>query len=78
MGAFCRDCLMDLGEAEAGCRSCASVRSVAHEELNELAIAHVDCDAFYAAVEKRDRPELNDKAVIVGGSRKRGVVLTAC
>jgi DNA polymerase IV len=78
MGAFCRDCLAELGEPGAGCRSCGSVRSVAHQELNELAIAHVDCDAFYAAVEKRDRPELNDKAVIVGGSRKRGVVLTAC
>ena len=78
MSAFCRDCLADLGEAGAECRSCGSPRIVAHQELNDLAIAHVDCDAFYAAVEKRDRPELKEKAVIVGGSRKRGVVLTAC
>jgi DNA polymerase-4 len=48
-----------------------------HAELDRLAIAHVDCDAFYAAVEKRDRPELRDKPVIVGGG-KRGVVATAC
>jgi DNA polymerase-4 len=51
---------------------------MSHPELDELAIAHVDCDAFYAAVEKRDNPALEDKAVIVGGSRRRGVVLTAC
>ena len=50
---------------------------VAHDELPALSIAHVDCDAFYASIEKRDRPELRDRAVIVGGS-ERGVVLTAC
>ena len=50
---------------------------VAHAELATLEVAHVDCDAFYAAVEKRDRPELRDKPVIVGGGR-RGVVSTAC
>lgn len=37
----------------------------------------MDCDAFYASVEKRDNPALRDKAVIVGGGR-RGVVSTAC
>lgn len=48
-----------------------------HPELFDLSIAHIDCDAFYASVEKRDNPELRDKAVIVGGG-KRGVVSTCC
>jgi DNA polymerase-4 len=42
-----------------------------------MAIAHVDCDAFYAAIEKRDDPSLADQPVIVGGGH-RGVVATAC
>ena len=37
----------------------------------------MDCDAFYASVEKRDNPELADKPLIIGGG-KRGVVSTAC
>jgi DNA polymerase-4 len=78
MNAFCRDCLADAAAGAAACRACGSSRLIAHDELYELDIAHVDCDAFYAAVEKRDKPELNDKAVIVGGSRRRGVVLTCC
>jgi DNA polymerase-4 len=75
---FCRDCLTPL-EAAPGkrCRNCGSPRLVIHDEIDELAIAHVDCDAFYAAIEKRDAPELRDKPVIVGGGR-RGVVSTAC
>ena len=37
----------------------------------------MDCDAFYATIEKRDDPSLNDKPLIIGGG-KRGVVSTAC
>ena len=48
-----------------------------HDELHDLRIAHLDCDAFYAAIEKRDRPELRDVPVIVGG-RHRGVVAACC
>jgi DNA polymerase IV len=72
---FCRDCLNDT--CEASCPNCGSTRVVSHPELNSLAIAHMDCDAFYAAIEKRDDPSLNDKPLIVGGE-VRGVVSTAC
>jgi DNA polymerase-4 len=78
MNAFCRDCLAESAAEDAVCRACGSSRLIAHAELRELDIAHVDCDAFYAAVEKRDNPTLVDKAIIVGGSRRRGVVLTCC
>src|SRR5207302_1862358 len=54
-----------------------SPRLVCHSELCSLAVAHVDCDAFYASVEKRDRPELADRPVIIGGGA-RGVVLACC
>ena len=75
---LCRDCGAALpAPAAARCRGCGSPRVVAHPEIETLAIAHIDCDAFFAAIEKRDDPSLHDKAVIVGGSR-RGVVLTAC
>jgi DNA polymerase-4 len=63
--------------ADATCPSCGSTRVLAHPELDRLAIAHMDCDAFYAAIEKRDDPSLNDKPLIVGGE-VRGVVSTAC
>jgi DNA polymerase-4 len=77
MLGFCRDCRHDAPERAARCSACGSPRLLRHPEIDALAIAHVDCDAFYATIEKRDDPSLADKPVIVGG-RQRGVVLTAC
>jgi DNA polymerase-4 len=77
LSAFCRDCLADLTENAVRCPSCKSRRKLSHTELDALTIAHLDCDAFYAAIEKRDDPSLADKAVIIGGG-KRGVVSTCC
>jgi DNA polymerase-4 len=74
---FCRDCLAEQKGEARRCRACGSPRLVYHRELYDLTLAHIDCDAFYAAVEKRDNPELADKPVIIGGG-KRGVVSTAC
>ncbi|MBB4659389.1 DNA polymerase IV [Parvularcula dongshanensis] len=73
---ICRDCDW-FGEASPRCPQCDSVRVLKHDELGTLGIAHLDCDAFFAAIEKRDDPDLADKPVVIGGGR-RGVVSTAC
>ncbi len=75
--AFCRDCLHEAPGDDRRCMACGSPRLLRHAELGALSIAHIDCDAFYASVEKRDNPALRDRPVIIGGG-KRGVVSTAC
>lgn len=75
---LCRDCGETFEQNTAKrCPACQSPRLISHSELLQLDIAHLDCDAFYAAVEKRDNPELVDRPLIIGGGR-RGVVSTAC
>ncbi|MGL4975453.1 MAG: DNA polymerase IV, partial [Bosea sp. (in: a-proteobacteria)] len=79
MQTLCRDCLTDHDTAQPlrRCTACGSPRLLSHPERETLTLAHIDCDAFYAAVEKRDDPSLIDKPLIIGGG-KRGVVSTAC
>jgi DNA polymerase-4 len=75
---LCRDCFARIEDSEVGrCPACGSTRLARHPELDRLSLAHIDCDAFYASVEKRDDPGLRDKPLIVGGGT-RGVVSTCC
>jgi DNA polymerase-4 len=75
--ALCRDCLHVWAPPDPRCPACRGPRILAHAELATLAVAHLDADAFYASVEKRENPALRDRPLIVGGGR-RGVVATAC
>ncbi|MGB0533384.1 MAG: DNA polymerase IV [Paracoccaceae bacterium] len=76
MPSLCQECCQAF-EKGRRCPRCHAPNIVTHPELFTLSIAHMDCDAFYASVEKRDHPDLADKPVIIGGGR-RGVVSTAC
>ena len=77
--ALCRSCgwADAVSDRPERCPRCGSPRLVVHAELDSLSIAHVDCDAFYASIEKRDDPGLRDKPLIIGGGT-RGVVSTCC
>ncbi|MEL6258814.1 MAG: DNA polymerase IV, partial [Pseudomonadota bacterium] len=77
MASLCRDCGHLCDQNVQACPKCGGARLVRHPALSQLNIAHLDCDAFFAAIEKRDDPNIRDKPVIVGGGR-RGVVATCC
>src|SRR5262249_35748549 len=74
---FCRDCRRDVPEQVGRCSACGSPRLLRHPDIDTLAIAHVDCDAFYATIEKRDDPSIADRRGI-GGRGQRGFVLPPC
>ena len=71
---FCRDCLADAGPGPR-CTACGSPRLARHPEIDALAVAHVDCDAFFASVEKRDDPSLADVPLIIGGGMVNAALL---
>ena len=73
---LCRDCF-EVFTHDSRCRNCNSPRIVSHANLLTLEIAHIDCDAFYASIEKRENPDIRNLPVIVGG-QNRGVVTTCC
>ncbi|MGB0541448.1 MAG: DNA polymerase IV [Hyphomicrobiales bacterium] len=73
----CRECFKTFNEKKEFCNKCYSANLVSNNEIENLNIAHVDCDAFYAAIEKRDNPKYKNFPIIIGGG-KRGVVATAC
>jgi DNA polymerase-4 len=75
--SICRECFSSFCEKRNYCENCSSLKIINNNEIESLSIAHVDCDAFYASIEKRDNPKLKNSAVIIGGG-KRGVVSTAC
>ena len=78
MPSICLTCLSEFtSNSDGTCPGCGGTTVVSHAELTTLSIAHLDCDSFYASVEKRDNPELAEKPVLVGG-QKRGVVMAAC
>ena len=74
---LCRDCGSRPPPDVKTCPACGSPHIARHKELHGLTLAHLDCDAFYATIEKRGRPELRDVPVIVGGHH-RGVVAACC
>ncbi|MGN6571732.1 MAG: DNA polymerase IV, partial [Pseudolabrys sp.] len=61
VSGFCRDCVKDVSDTATRCRRCGSPRLIRHGQLDTLTLAHIDCDAFYATIEKRDDPSLADK-----------------
>ncbi|WP_290950724.1 DNA polymerase IV [Hyphomonas sp.] len=77
MYTLCRDCFHLSDDDSDACPRCGRHRVIRNKHITTLAIAHLDCDAFFAAIEKRDDPSLKDRPVIVGGG-KRGVVSTCC